>query len=135
MSFVIRQDDAISSTFPSTQSLPLVHQNPQSIDYRRAEFPPPIKLATELRPESILPLTLVFALLLLRLLLASSGPKLCSPLALAIRFNTSVRLITPINRPLVNCPGRLAAVTALPGTVKGGPCVGLPPTAETGACA
>lgn len=59
------------------------------------------------------PLKLLLLLLLLPLL---TSPKSlgCSPLALANRFNTSVRLTTPDSRPEILAPGSPAALIVLP---------------------
>jgi len=56
----------------------------------------------------------------------SSGSSGFRPLARAYRFSTSVKLITPLRRPLMIDPGRVEELTATLGVagVYGGPCVG-----------
>jgi hypothetical protein len=46
---------------------------------------------------------------------SSSGSLGERPLARANKFRTSVKLTTPVRRPLMFCPGRTAALTAAPG--------------------
>lgn len=46
---------------------------------------------------------------------SSSGSLGDNPLARAKRFRTSVKLTTPVRRPLMFCPGKTAALTAAPG--------------------
>ena len=72
-----------------------------------------LRSTTLLLALSRLPLTPLLELLELPLLclLASSGSVGCSPLALANRFNISVRLITPLNLPDMCCPGIAEAET------------------------
>lgn len=65
-------------------------------------------------------------LLVRRLRRSSSGSRGDKPQAFAYRLRMSVRLITPMRRPLTLAPGRAAAGTARLGLagVKGGPGVG-----------
>ena len=60
---------------------------------------------------ALLSLNTLPLLLLLRILLASSKSPGCSPLALAKRFNISVRLTTPLNLPDIAAPGSAEAET------------------------
>ena len=82
------------------------------------EDPSKLALIDELRTDELL--------LVRRRRRISSGSSGFRPLARAYRFSTSVKLITPLRRPLMIDPGRVAELTATLGEagVYGGPCVG-----------
>lgn len=72
-------------------------------------LPPPSRLALTL------PLLTLLLLLVLLRRRVSSGSAGLSPLALAYKFSTSVRLTTPVRRPLRAAPGREELEMPTPG--------------------
>lgn len=98
---------------PTSESIRLVFIFFSPLHLARAYYRFSLKSTTLLLALSKLPRTPLLELLELPLLflLASSGSVGCNPLALANRFNISVKLTTPLSLPDMCCPGIAEAET------------------------
>lgn len=116
----IMSDRPCSSRIQTESSVTFMHKplNKHCHSLRVYRLPP---LVLELRPRSILLRKLSMLgrreleLERRRRWRSSSGSLGDNPLARAKRFRTSVKLTTPVRRPLMFCPGKTAALTAAPG--------------------